>query len=147
MKVPVFDEVRRYVAGVDLAGAANHYVCGPRNDDGSHDVEHFGTTTPELKRMLSWLKARGVESVAMESTWVYWIPVWDVLEAGGIEVRLVDNPRGAHGARQEERHKGLPVAAAAAQLLQPARRDAAPPCRAGGRRTSVSRAARRRTSE
>ena len=45
---PVFDEVRRNVAGIDLAGAADHYVCGPRNDDGSHDVERFGSTTPEL---------------------------------------------------------------------------------------------------
>ena len=89
-RVPIFDEVRRYVAGIDLAGAADHYVCGPRNDDGSHDVEHFGTTTPELNRMLQWLRERRVESVAMESTSVYWIPVWDILEAGGIEVRLVD---------------------------------------------------------
>lgn len=86
----VFDEVRRYVAGIDLAGAADHYVCGPRNDDGSRDIEHFGATTPELRRMLAWLKERRVESVAMESTSVYWVPVWDVLEAGGIEVRLVD---------------------------------------------------------
>ena len=89
-KVMVFDEVRRYVAGIDLAGAADHYVCGPRKDNGLHDIEHFGTTTPELQRMLVWLKERKVESVAMESTSVYWIPVWDVLEAGGIEVRLVD---------------------------------------------------------
>jgi transposase len=86
----VFDEVRRYVAGIDLAGAADHYVCGPRNDDGSHDIEHFGTTTPELLRMLAWLNERRVESVVMESTSVYWVPVWDVLEVGGLEVRLVD---------------------------------------------------------
>lgn len=89
-RVVVFDEIRRYVAGIDLAGAADHYVCGPRKDDGSHDVEHFGTTTPELQRMLQWLKDRKVVSVAMESTSVFWVPVWDVLEAGGIEVRLVD---------------------------------------------------------
>ena len=89
-RVMVFDEIRRYVAGIDLAGAADHYVCGPRKDDGSHDVEHFGTTTPELQRMLQWLKDRKVVSVAMESTSVFWVPVWDVLEAGGIEVRLVD---------------------------------------------------------
>ena len=89
-RVGVFDETRRFVAGIDLAGAADHYVCGPRKDDGSHDVEHFGTTTPELQRMLTWLKERHVESVAMESTSVFWVPVWDVLESGGIEVRLVD---------------------------------------------------------
>ena len=88
--VPVFDETNRHVAGIDLAGAADHYVCGPRKDDGSHDIEHFGTTTPELLRMLAWMKERGVRSAAMESTSVFWVPVWDVLEAGGIEVRLVD---------------------------------------------------------
>lgn len=89
-QVPVFNEVRRYVAGIDLAGAADHYVCGPRNDNGLHDIEHFGTTTPELRRMLKWLKDRKVVSVAMESTCVYWVPVWDMLESGGIEVLLVD---------------------------------------------------------
>lgn len=90
MRTCVFDETRRYVAGIDLAGAADHYVCGPRKDDGSHDIERFGTTTGELRRMLQWLRDRHVESVAMESTSVYWIPVHDILESGGLEVRLVD---------------------------------------------------------
>lgn len=85
-----FEEVRRFVAGVDLAGHADHYVCGPRKDDGTHDIEHFGTTTNELKRMVAWMKARKVESAAMESTSVYWIPVYDTLESAGIEVVLVD---------------------------------------------------------
>lgn len=87
---PAFDEIRRNVAGVDIAGHADHYVCGPRRDDGGHDVAHFGTTTAELHRMLAWLKARGVESVAMESTSVYWIPVADLLESQGVEAILVD---------------------------------------------------------
>ena len=85
-----FDEVRRYVAGVDLAGDADHYVCGPRKDDGTHDIERFGTTTNELLRMAAWMKERKVESAAMESTSVYWIPVYDTLESAGIEVVLVD---------------------------------------------------------
>lgn len=85
-----FEEIRRNVAGIDIAGHADHYVCGPRRDDGSCDVEHFGTTTPELHRLLGWLKDRHVESVAMESTSVYWIPVADLLEANGLEVVLVD---------------------------------------------------------
>lgn len=85
-----FEEVRRFVAGVDLAGHADHYVCGPRKDDGTHDVEHFGTTTNELLRMAAWMKERRVESAAMESTSVYWIPVYDTLESAGIEVVLVD---------------------------------------------------------
>jgi len=85
-----FEEVRRFVAGVDLAGDADHYVCGPRKDDGTHDVERFGTTTNELLRMVAWMKERKVESAAMESTSVYWIPVYDTLESAGVEVVLVD---------------------------------------------------------
>jgi transposase len=87
---PVFSETRRNVAGVDIAGHADHYVCGPRKDDGGHDVAHFGTTTAELRRMLAWLKERKVESVALESTSVYWIPVADLLESEGVEAVLVD---------------------------------------------------------
>ena len=86
----VFTEIRHKVAGIDIAGCADHYVCGPRRDDGQPDLMHFGTTTPELGRMLAWLQARGVVSVAMESTSVYWIPVAEVLESAGIEVVLVD---------------------------------------------------------
>jgi len=54
------------------------------------EVADFGATTPELLRMVRWLKARKVESVAMESTGVYWIAPQEVLEAGGLEVLLVD---------------------------------------------------------
>ena len=86
----VFDETRRNVAGIDIAGHADHYVCGPRRDDGTPDIAHFGTTTAEIHRMLAWLKERKVESVALESTSVYWIPVADLLGANGIEVVLVD---------------------------------------------------------
>ena len=87
---PAFEETRRNVAGIDIAGHADHYVCGPRRDDGMTDIAHFGTTTADLHRMLAWLKERGVESVALESTSVYWIPVADLLEANGVEVVLVD---------------------------------------------------------
>lgn len=87
---PAFDEIRRHVAGIDIAGHADHYVCGPRRDGGGNDIAHFGTTTPELRRLLGWLRERRVESVAMESTSVYWIPVADLLEANGVEVVLVD---------------------------------------------------------
>ena len=86
----VFEEIRRNVAGIDLACRADHYVCGPRMEDGTCDIASFGTTTPELHRMLKWLKDLRVESVAMESTSVYWIPLTDLLETNGIEVVLVD---------------------------------------------------------
>lgn len=85
-----FNEVQRYVAGIDLAGHADHYVCGPRKDDGTHDIERFGTTTNEIRRMVSWMNDRGVKSAAMESTSVFWIHVYDTLEAAGIKCVLVD---------------------------------------------------------
>jgi len=87
---PVFGEIRRNVAGIDLAWRAETYICGPRREDGVYEIEAFGMTTPELHRILMWLKDRKVESVAMESTSVYWIPLTDLLEGNGIEVVLVD---------------------------------------------------------
>jgi hypothetical protein len=64
--------VRPNVAGIDL-GSERHWACAPRVDGGGREVEQFGATTPELERMVKWLKERKVESVAMESTGVYWI--------------------------------------------------------------------------
>ena len=89
-KPAVFEEIRRNVAGIDLAWRAKHYVCGPRRENGECEIASFGTTTPELHEMLQWLKERNVESVAVESTSVYWVPTADLLEANGIEVVLVD---------------------------------------------------------
>jgi transposase len=89
-KAPEFNEIRRNVAGIDLAWRADNYVCGPRKDNGEQEIVSFGTTTPELHRLLSWLQERKVESVAMESTSVYWIPLADLLESKGIETILVD---------------------------------------------------------
>lgn len=79
---------RPKVAGIDL-GSVEHYVaCPPR--EGEANVQSFGTTTPELAALADWLQAEGVESVAMESTGVYWIPLYELLEQRGIEVVLVD---------------------------------------------------------
>lgn len=81
--------IRRDVAGVDL-GSREHYVCAPAGDGQGREVEGFGATTAELYRLVAWLKARGVRSVAMESTGVYWIPVYEVLESQELEVVLVN---------------------------------------------------------
>lgn len=81
--------IRPQVAGIDL-GAREHWVCGPEEEDGTANIETFRTTTPELQRLVQWLEARGVSSVAMESTSVYWIPLYEMLEAQGIEVVLVN---------------------------------------------------------
>ena len=81
--------IRPMVAGVDV-GSAQHWVCGPASEDGQPNVRAFGTTTDQLKELADWLSDQGVESVAMESTSVYWIPVYELLEARGLEVLLVN---------------------------------------------------------
>src|SRR5262245_26098707 len=80
---------RRSVAGLDL-GSERHWVCAPTLDRSGREVASFGATTAELIRMAEWLKARQVESVAMESTGVYWIAPHEVLEGQGLQMLLVD---------------------------------------------------------
>ena len=81
--------VRHRVAGMDL-GSERHWVCAPMVEGSGREVADFGATTSELVQMAKWLKVRKVESVAMESTGVYWIAPHEVLEAEGLEVLLVD---------------------------------------------------------
>jgi transposase len=81
--------IRRNVAGIDL-GSERHWVCAPTLDGSGREIAHFGATTPELIRLAEWLKERHVESVAMESTGVYWIAPHEVLEGQGLQVLLVD---------------------------------------------------------
>jgi len=81
--------VRADAGGID-AGSTEHWVCCPPKTDGGPNVRRFGTTTAELERIAHWLAAEGVKSVAVESTGVYWIPLYELLEARGIEVVLVN---------------------------------------------------------
>ncbi len=78
------------VAEIDL-GSRKHYVCCPPRKDGLPNVQSFKTTTPELLRLADWLKEEGVRSVAMESTGVYWIPLYELLESRGMEVILANS--------------------------------------------------------
>ncbi len=82
------------VAGIDV-GSAQHWVCGPPRPDGAPNVRVFGTTTVQLQELAAWLAEQHVESAAMESTYVYWIPIYELLESQGIEVLLV-NARQLH---------------------------------------------------
>ena len=77
-----------HAAGIDC-GAAEHYVAVPA-DRSPSPVQSFKTFTTDLVRLAEWLVACGVTSVAMEATGVYWIPVYDILEARGIAVLLVN---------------------------------------------------------
>ncbi len=81
--------IRPQVAGIDI-GSTEHWVAAPPLPDGQPNVRTFGTTTPELEALAEWLIAQGVVSVAMESTHVYWIPIYELLESRGLEVLLVN---------------------------------------------------------
>jgi transposase len=76
------------VAGIDC-GSAQHYVAVPPDRD-PLPVQAFSTFTTDLLRLADWLAACRVTSVAMEATGVYWIPVYEILEARGFEVVLVN---------------------------------------------------------
>jgi len=77
-----------HAAGIDV-GASSHWVAVPQHatDD---PVREFGAMTDDLHAMADWLLACGVDTVALESTGVYWIPVFEVLEQRGLKVWLVD---------------------------------------------------------
>ena len=78
-------------AGVDV-GAGSHFVAVPENSC-EQPVREFGAFTADLYRLADWLAECGVETVAMESTGVYWIPLFGVLEERGFQVMLVDPRR------------------------------------------------------
>jgi len=75
-------------AGIDV-GAAEIYVC-IANQNNEQVVKSFSTFTCDLKKMAEWLLENGVQSIAMESTGVYWIPIFEFLEKKGFEVLLVN---------------------------------------------------------
>jgi transposase len=82
------DEVFPNAAGIDV-GASSHWVAVPRHL-AEESVREFGAMTDDLNALADWLIACGVDTVALESTGVYWIPVYEVLEQRGLKVWLVD---------------------------------------------------------
>lgn len=75
-------------AGIDI-GAASHFVAVPADRD-EQPVREFPAFTADLERLAAWLRDCGVDAVAMESTGVYWIPAFELLEANGFTVFLVN---------------------------------------------------------
>jgi transposase len=85
-------EVFPNAAGIDV-GASSHWVAVPLHlaeQAGCEPVREFGAMTNDLNALADWLLACGVDTVALESTGVYWIPVYEVLEQRGLTVWLVD---------------------------------------------------------
>lgn len=75
-------------AGIDI-GSKSHFVAVPSDRD-SVSVKEFSTFTAELQQMIRWLKQCGIKTVIMESTGVYWIPAFELLESNGFDVKLVN---------------------------------------------------------
>jgi len=82
------DEVFPNAAGIDV-GASSHWVAVPQDRD-AQPVREFGAMTNDLHALADWLIACGVDTVALESTGVFWIPLYEVLEQRGLRVWLVD---------------------------------------------------------
>jgi transposase len=83
-----FPIINHNAAGIDI-GSEEHWVAVPEDRD-ENPVRPFGCFTADLHAMARWLKACGVATVAMESTGVYWIPPFQILEEHGFEVKLVN---------------------------------------------------------
>ena len=98
MSKPALAVVNPCAAGIDV-GDASHYVCV--GDDPEADVRKFGTFTGDLVRLADFLEERGIRTVALEATGVYWIPLFELLERRGFEAVLVDP-------RQTKTRKGRP---------------------------------------
>lgn len=90
----VLDAILQCCAGLDVH-QDNLVACcltGPLDKKPSKVIETFGTTTKELLRLQDWLQERNCTQVAMESTGVYWKPVWNILE-GACELTLANPER------------------------------------------------------
>ncbi len=75
--------------GLDI-GAREIWASAPPTDEGMEQVRCYSTFTPDLHRLADWLVGCGVDTVAMEATGVYWVPIFEILEARGIVVYLVN---------------------------------------------------------
>ena len=84
----ILDHINPHAAGIDC-GSAEHFVAVPPDRDPT-PVRSFATFTGDLYRLADWLTTCRVTSVAMEATGVYWIPLYEILEARGFTVLLVN---------------------------------------------------------
>jgi transposase len=82
------EHINKMAAGIDI-GSKSHWVAVPEGCD-KVCVREFKSFTTDLYELADWLEECGIETVAMESTGVYWIPLYEILESRGFEVRLVD---------------------------------------------------------
>jgi len=92
--VPSLPCIEADAAGIDV-GAKEIFVAVPEDRD-PQPIRCFTTFTEDLQALAAWLLACRIRTVAMESTGVYWIPVFQILEASGLEVCLVNSQHVKH---------------------------------------------------
>ena len=85
---PGLEVVHPRAAGIDVGNGAHYVAVRPEQD--AEPVRRFECFTADLHRMADWLEACEVKTVAMQSTGVYWIPLYEILEQRGFEVYLVN---------------------------------------------------------
>lgn len=85
---PGLEVVHPRAAGIDVGNGAHYVAVRPEQD--REPVRRFECFTADLHRLADWLQACGVDTVAMQSTGVYWIPLYEILEARGFDVFLVN---------------------------------------------------------
>lgn len=83
-----WEPINPHAAGVDI-GSREHWACVPKEAT-EKNVRKFGTYTEDLEAMAQWFQDCGVTSVAMESTGIYWMPLFQILERRGFKVFLVN---------------------------------------------------------
>ena len=85
---PGLEIIHAHAAGIDVGNASHYVAVTPGRDP--EPVREFGSWTADLAKMADWLKSCGVTNVVMQSTGVYWIAVYDVLEEAGFQVCLAN---------------------------------------------------------
>jgi transposase len=85
---PELSLVNPDAAGIDVHSNM-HMVCVPADRD-ANPVRQFGANTADLQEIAAWLKKCRVKTIALESTGIYWIPLFELLESEGFEVHLVE---------------------------------------------------------
>jgi transposase len=84
------ERINQHAAGIDVGASGHHVAVPPGASPDGEDVKAFGAFTQDLMAIVAWLLECGVTTVAIESTGVYWIPLFEMIETHGIEARLVD---------------------------------------------------------
>lgn len=87
--VKMLQQIQPDAAGIDV-GATAIYIAIPDDNRAPETVRCFDTFTQDLHKAAKWLESCKIKSIAMESTGVYWIPIFQILEAYGFEVLLVN---------------------------------------------------------